>query len=132
MTVYVDTSALYAYLVGDDPEHAAAGSAFEDLRTRDRRLHTTSYVLVETVALLQARIGLAAVRSLHEDLCPLLDVTFVDHDLHEAAATALLASGRRRVSLVDWVSFTVMRRLGMTEAFAFDDDFADHGFTLVP
>lgn len=88
--------------------------------------------MVETVALLQARIGLAAVRSLHEDLCPLLDVTFVDHDLHEAAAIALLASGKRRVSLVDWVSFTVMRRLGMTEAFAFDEDFADHGFTLVP
>lgn len=42
------------------------------------------------------------------------------------------AGQRRRVSLVDWVSVTVMRRLGMTEAFAFDDDFADHGFTLVP
>lgn len=132
MTVYVDTSALYAYLVADDPEHTAAVAAFELLRADDRRLHTTSFVLVETIALLQARVGLAAVRTFHDDLRPLLDVTFVDDDLHEAGITALLAAGRRRLSLVDWVSFTDMRRRGIVEAFAFDDDFAEQGFTLVP
>ncbi len=51
-------------------------------------------------------MGLAAVRTFHDDLRPLLDVTFVDDDLHEAGITALLAAGRRRLSLVDWVSFT--------------------------
>lgn len=58
---------------------------------------------------------------------------YLDDDLHEAAVTALLAAAQRQLSLVDWVSFTVMRRRVIDEAFAFDDDdFTDQGFTLVP
>ena len=34
----------------------------------------------------------------------------------------MLAAGVRDVSLVDWTSFELMRRLGVAEAFAFDDD----------
>lgn len=33
---------------------------------------------------------------------------------------------------VDLVSFEVMRRLGIDEAFAFDDDFAAAGFRVLP
>jgi predicted nucleic acid-binding protein len=36
------------------------------------------------------------------------------------------------VTLVDLVSFEVMRRLQIETAFAFDRDFARHGFALVP
>jgi predicted nucleic acid-binding protein len=39
---------------------------------------------------------------------------------------------RRRTSLVDWVSFEVMRRRGIETAFAFDRDFATAGFAVVP
>ncbi len=39
---------------------------------------------------------------------------------------------RRDVSLVDRVSFEVMRRRRIDGAFAFDRDFADHGFTTIP
>lgn len=43
----------------------------------------------------------------------------------------MLAAGRR-VSLVDWTSFLVMRRRGITTAFAFDADFAAEGFQVTP
>ena len=46
--------------------------------------------------------------------------------------TSLLASGRKDVSLVDWVSFELMRRAGISMAFAFDRDFAAQGFSLIP
>ena len=38
----------------------------------------------------------------------------------------------RDVSLVDWTSFEVMRRLGIEQAFAFNDDFAAQGFGVLP
>jgi predicted nucleic acid-binding protein len=40
-------------------------------------------------------------------------------------------SASNRVSLVDHTSFIVMRSLGISRAFAFDDDFAREGFALV-
>jgi predicted nucleic acid-binding protein len=44
----------------------------------------------------------------------------------------MLAAVRRDVSLVDWVSFEVMRRSGIGTAFAFDRDFRRHGFATIP
>jgi predicted nucleic acid-binding protein len=36
------------------------------------------------------------------------------------------------VSFFDWVSFEVMRRRGISTAFAFDSDSAAQGFALIP
>jgi predicted nucleic acid-binding protein len=44
---------------------------------------------------------------------------------------ALLATGARDVSLVDRVSFALMRSAEIVEAFAFDRHFEHEGFTLV-
>jgi uncharacterized protein len=130
--VFADTSALYPLIDADDADHDRVASAFPDLRLQDATLVTTSYTLVETVALLQARSGLAAVRTFEVSLRPLLDVIWVDADLHVAAARSLLAADRRRSSLVDWVGFTVMRDRGIERAFALDDDFREQGFDVVP
>jgi predicted nucleic acid-binding protein len=89
-------------------------------------------VLAEASALVQRRLGPSAVRDLHEDLEPLFDVVWVDEDLHAAAVTALLAAVRRRTSLVDLVSFELMRRRRIDAAFAFDRGFALAGFRVVP
>ena len=53
----------------------------------------------------------------------------MDEGLHGAAVDALRdASGTG--SLVDQVSFLVMRQRGIEEAFAFDGDFVRAGFRL--
>lgn len=132
MTVFVDTSALYAVLDADDLRHDSADHAWRDLLTGDAALRTHSAVVVETSALVQARLGMDAVRVLHADVLPLLSVCFVDAALHRQAVTALLAAGRRSLSLVDWTSFELMRNENLTEAFAFDDDFANQGFMTLP
>lgn len=131
MTVFVDTSALYAALDRDDVNHAAAAETYVDLLEREALL-THSYVVVETAALAQRRLGMEAVRALADEVLPACEITFVDHPLHDAAVASLLAAGARDVSLVDWTSFELMRRRGVTEAFAFDDDFAERGFTVLP
>ncbi len=72
------------------------------------------------------------VRALVDDLLPTIRVQWVDDELHNAATAALLAAGRRDVSLVDWTSFELMRRRGIGRAFSFDQHFVAHGFQPVP
>lgn len=131
MTVLVDTSALYAGLAVDDANHPAAAAAWTALFEARTPLRTHSYVLVETVALVQRRLGVDAVADLHHRLVPQLSVRPVDAGLHDSAMTALLAAARRPVSLVDWVSFVMMRQESIEEAFTFDGDFADQGFRVL-
>ena len=49
-----------------------------------------------------------------------------------AAAGAVLAAGRKELSLVDCVSFQTMRELGVRSAFCFDKHFREQGFETVP
>jgi len=93
---------------------------------------THSFVVLEAVALVQARLGLEAVDSLRGELLPVVQVVWITEAVYEGAFTTLLAARRRAVSLVDWVSFETMRTLGLRRAFAFDAHFAEQGFELVP
>ena len=133
MTTLVDTSALLACLDAADSHHRTAvdwlsGPGHDAAET----LLTHNYVVVESTALVQRRLGLRAVRVLLEDLVRTLDVEFVDQSLHGAATSALLASGGGGPSLVDHVSFELMRRRRIPQAFAFDRDFRAAGFVTVP
>lgn len=56
----------------------------------------------------------------------------MDSTTHDAAVAALLAALPTRTSLVDYVSFQVMRDRGIRRAFAFDRDFGAAGFETVP
>lgn len=131
MSVFVDTSALYALLNRADQAHRAASRTFGRLLADDETLLTHNYVVVESVALTQRRLGLAAVATLRDAILAVVSQTWVDPDLHGQALAATLAAGRRDVSLVDQVSFELMRRRGLRRAFAFDEHFAQHGFELV-
>ena len=132
MSLFVDTSALFAFLDADQPRHAEVIDAWERAVMEERRLFTSNYILVESFALVQRRLGLEPVRALADILVPMLRPLWIDDELHAAAVAALFAAGRRKLSLVDCTSFELMRRHGLTEAFALDDDFARQGFRLVP
>lgn len=129
--IFVDTSALLALLDRDDAFHAAAAAILPALAAEDHLL-SHEYILVEATALAQRRLGMGAVRRLVDDLLPLIQVAWIDTDLHAEAREAQLAAGRRNVSLVDWTSFLVMRRNGVRRAFTFDADFEAEGFEAVP
>ena len=129
--VFADTSGLLALLSTTDDNHARAKRAFANLRTRQALLVSTSYVLVETYALVGRRLGLDAVRSFRADFAPLVDVVWVDEALHNAGLDLLLDRRKRLLSLVDAVSFVTMRQGNVVEAFAFDPHFAQEGFSVV-
>lgn len=129
MTVFVDTSALYALLDEDDANHVVAAERLRGLRSDD--LVTHAFVVVETLALLGRRLPWAATGRFVDVLLPLIDVQPVNVALYEAALAAYLAAPSPRVSFVDETSFVFMRTAGVQRAFAYDRDFAARGFELV-
>jgi predicted nucleic acid-binding protein len=131
MTVFVDTSAFYALLDADDGQHQAARQAWMTLLNEATDLVCSNYVVVETTALVQNRLGMEAVRVLQEDVLPVARIEWVDEPTHQAGVTALLTAGRRHLSLVDCISFDLMRRSGIRRVFAFDEHFAEQGFEII-
>jgi predicted nucleic acid-binding protein len=132
MTTFIDTSAFYAVLSADDHNHSPAKKVWVDLLNQREDLVCTNYILVETFALIQNRLGIEAVRAFQEDVVPFLSIEWIGLAQHQAAVSALLTAGRRKLSLVDCASFEIMRRLGITAVFAFDEHFKEQGFTCIP
>jgi len=132
MSVFVDTSAFFAVLDADDENHDAAKQMWEDLLTQEAVLVCSNYVLVETLALVQRRLGIPAVRVFQEDIMPVLNIEWVDESLHQVGIASVLAAARRELSLVDCVSFEIMRRLGIKTAFVFNHHFDEQGFECLP
>lgn len=131
MTTFVDTSAMYALLDDDDLNHKAADETFRFV-FQGEPLVTHNYVVLESAAVVQRRLGSGAVRDLFDRLLPLIEIVWVDEAVHRTAATSLLAAEKRQISLVDWTSFQVMRTRGIDKVFTFDGDFARQGFQPVP
>ena len=102
MSVFADTSGLYALLFESEESYAGVVRVFRDTLTGDRPLWTMSYVLVEMIALLQNRVGLEPVRAFDEHMLPMLSVEWVSEALHRRGARRILKENRRRLSLVDW------------------------------
>jgi len=48
------------------------------------------------------------------------------------ADQAVLSANRKKLSLVDCVSFQVMRETGIRTAFCFDEHFREQGFDVIP
>jgi predicted nucleic acid-binding protein len=127
--IFLDTSAIYAWADTADANHRTAVRRLQAILDRRAPLLTHNYVLVESMALLQARLGLVAATKLAKDAAAFV-VEWVDEDLHAAGVRELEHSGKRQVSLVDHISFLVMRRRQLTTALAFDPDFISAGFRL--
>ena len=132
MSVFLDTSAFYALLVGTEERHAEVLDSVRSLAASRRTLWTTSYVVLETVVLMQRRIGMAPVRDFQENWIPLLTVEWVTSELHARGMSHLLREDRRRLSLVDCVSMEFLRQAGLREVVALDRHFAEAGFRLLP
>ncbi|HUQ69943.1 MAG TPA: PIN domain-containing protein [Planctomycetaceae bacterium] len=126
--VFLDTVGLLAVWNMTDQWHAAAEPVFAALQTQEVRLVTTSLVLYEC--------GNAAARRPYRRHVSLLRETMgLAGDLHEptpgdveAAWLAYRQGSSGDAGIVDLISFAVMRRLGITQAFTNDQHFTAAGF----
>ncbi len=132
MNILVDTSAFLAVLDGSDHNHTKAAPYWEKIIKSGDVLLCHNYILVEISALILRRFGMEAVRVFEQDIFPILHVIWVTKEIHSAAVSAHLMADRCSLSLVDCVSFEVMRRTGIRKAFAFDHHFKDYGYEPNP
>ena len=116
----------------DDEFHSSARELWSRLVSDGDPLLTSNYVALESFALIQARLGMDAVRVFHDDMLPVLQLQWIAAEDHRAAVQAVLAAGRRSLSLVDCTSFQIMRRFGVKTVFALDRHFGEQGFTVLP
>ena len=126
--IFLDTSAAYAVADSADPNHRHASSSLQVALERGECVLTHNYVVLESAALIQNRLGLGAALTFLRGM-RLLHVHWVTEDEHRDAVEMLDQSNRRTLSLVDCVSFVVMRGSGVSRALAYDADFEREGFT---
>ena len=132
MNIFIDTSAFLAILDGDDLHHISAKEEWEKIVSSESNLICHNYILLETLALVQHRFGIEAVRVFEEDILPIVTVEWIGEIAHKSGVAALLAASKRRLSLVDCVSFETMRHSGTKIAFTFDPHFHEQGFKCIP
>ena len=130
MKVFADTSALFALLVRDDFMHIRAKLNFEYFARNNIQLVTSSYVLLETLTLLQRRVGIDAAGDFDRKIVPVLDVIWVDEVWHDLGMRRLQIEKSRRVSLTDCLGFEIMEKRDIACAFTFDKHFMERGFEI--
>ncbi len=128
--ILVDTSAWYSLLDEDDVHHDAAVARWGSLLDADVPV-THNYVVIETSALVQRRLGMDAAAQFHRALLPAADLLVITEATHVRAVDRWIAVGNRSLSLVDVASFVVMEDHAIESAFAYDSDFVAAGFATL-
>jgi len=126
--VFLDTVGLIAIWNDSDQWHSHAQHAYDELRNSRTVLVTTQYVLLEcgnTVSrtdlradVIDLRIGLARLQRL---ISPTEDDWNQAWEAYDRGAPG-------SAGIVDQVSFVIMRRLGIRQAFTNDSHFHAAGF----
>ena len=129
--VLVDTSALYAIHSDSDLFHRRAATTLEQLVDTEQELWATSYTLVETIALLDRRLGFEVVSVFARWCESNLNVLWIDSRMHSEALDRFMALEGRGLSFVDWTIAVASREMGAT-VFTFDRDFANEALPIVP
>ena len=130
-TVFLDTVGLLALWDETDQWHSAAARAFNQLAGDAAVLTTTSLVLAETANAAARRPYRSAVARLRERMEAAGHVIWPSAEEWDAAWSAYARGEAGDAGLVDHVSFAVMRRLGLTEAFTNDAHFRAAGLVIL-
>ncbi len=129
--VMFDTSALYALRAETDLFHLRTSVAYRQLMDQHHELWTTSYALVETVALLHRRLGFGVVSEFSEWRESNLRVFWIDGRLHDEAWGRFMAAKGLGLSFVDWTIVIAAREMS-APVFTFDGGFANEGLAVLP
>lgn len=126
--IFVDSSYFIGEVLQRDGHHEAAASLAR--RHAADNLATTNLVVAETWTFVRRRADhRLAIRWLDRiSSAPRIAVELIDPELEAEAWAWLRVHDERPYSFVDATSFALMRRKRITDALAFDGDFAAAGF----
>jgi uncharacterized protein len=127
--IFVDTSVIVALLNRNDALHHQAKNIILKLENERASLVITNYIRLETHALLMHRAGSDLAIKFLEDKT--WHVEWVSEEDENKAQELLTKYNDKRFSLTDAVSFVIMSRLNISEAFTFDRHFQQYGWTVL-
>jgi predicted nucleic acid-binding protein len=129
--IFVDSSFWIALQLPRDEHHDEARGLLRSVA--DERWLTTNHVRGETWTYLRRKTRHALAVTFLDLLerTPRLDIEFVGNRVEQEALDWLRRHDERAYSFVDATSFTLMQKLGIRNALAFDGDFAAAGFVEV-
>ncbi|AHL22845.1 MULTISPECIES: type II toxin-antitoxin system VapC family toxin [Thermococcus] len=132
---YMDTSAMIALLVRDDPEHERALGFFKDAVREGSVFVIGRPTLMEFLNGVAKHVG----KDVAEEQYRLYTASrfiFIEKeteaDWERAWELFFKYRDQQGIDLFDSLAFAIMERLGIRKAFTFDSDFAVHGFVMVP
>jgi uncharacterized protein len=128
MPVFLDTVGLIAVWDRADQWHATAEAAFTKLLRNRQPMVTTAFVLAECANTASRRPYRTRVCKLRDILESSGDVIMPDALDWNEAWLGYERGEAAQAGIVDHVSFAVMRRLGISEAFTNDRHFQAAGF----
>jgi uncharacterized protein len=129
--VFLDTVGMIAVWDSTDQWHLPAQAAYEHLLAKRRRLTRTHLVLCECANTASRRPYRTDVKELRDFMIreqPLIEPT---SDEIETAWAAYERGEAAQAGVVDHISFLVMRRSGITDAFTNDRHFQAAGFATL-
>jgi predicted nucleic acid-binding protein len=129
--VFLDTVGLIALWNGSDQWHAAADQAFAQILDRRQPLVTTTFVLLECANAAARRPFRTQVCRLRETLEQRNELVVPIADDWKDAWMDYEQGKAGDAGIVDHISFRVMRRLGIMEAFTNDRHFQSAGFVTL-
>ena len=133
--VFVDTSALYAFVNNRDTHHARASQAVAKVATAGRWLVITDYVIAETVNLASVRGGEFVTRRILDlmDQSAGIRIEWIGAARFELAKAFFRKHADHGYSFTDCTSFVVMRELRVQDVLTTDRHFTEAGFrSLLP
>lgn len=140
MNLMVDTWAWLGALDAGDPDHARASAALRDALAGPDLLHTTDYILAETITLLFRRLRDSRAPKMLRRLQTMLRTTPVlverisAERFDSALRMRLFLDDKPDISFTDLATAAVMQELRITAILTADRHFAqvNLGFRLVP
>lgn len=125
--VFLDTSALYAYINARDPDHKKVRNFLDNFKGR---VVITNYIFDEIVTLVLARLGHEKAIFVGNILnkSPQMDKIWITQSDEKNAWEFFVLRKDKNYSFTDCISFVVMKRLKISRCLALDSHFKQEGF----
>ena len=132
--IFIDTGAFLGRYVQRDQYHDQAVQYWRQIQVERRRCFTSNFVLDETFTLLARRTTyqFAATRAVHLLESSTLVILRPESEEEQTAVQYFKKYADQQVSFTDCISFALMEKYHLGQAFTFDQHFAFAGFSIEP
>lgn len=130
--IFVDSGAWIALALTSDPLHARAREIWARVRSAGARIFTSVPVVLETFTFLDRNARRDVALAWKDALASVRGLTVLGCDAEDLKRSWIWFRRRdlHKLSAVDAMSFTLMKRHKLPVAFAFDHHFAAVGFRV--